>query len=147
LKGVPVDKPRETSVDNPVKPRKHAAKSIKENPALDATCIASFAETCDNRKVNKNDPGSAANTVNPGSDHQEGVANLIVPKLPTWVTDETTAIHYLEFAHHGYQNALHTRTHAAYTARHYGVTNRVIGEIYGIAESTVRLMLKKAGDA
>ena len=134
----PVDKPRETSV----KPQKHAGKS----PTNDATYVASTAETCDNRKVNKNSPGSATNTVDPGPDHREGVADLIVPKLPTWVTDETTAIHYLEFAHHGYQNARETRTHAAITARHYGITNRVIGEIYGIAESTVRLMLKRAGE-
>lgn len=137
-----MDNPGETSV----KPHDSADKSIKENPYNDDTHIASFAETCDNRRVNKNDPGSAANTVNPGSNHQEGVANLIVPKLPTWVTDETTAIHYLEFAHQSFQTARETRTHAAITARHHGITNRVIGEIYGIAESTVRLMLKKAGE-
>lgn len=133
-----MDNPRETSV----KPHDTAEKcneSITESVAISA-------ETCDNRSINKNSPGSAANTVNPGPNHRERVADLIVPKLPTWVTDETTAIHYLEFAHHGYQTARETRTHAAITARHYGITNRVIGEIYGIAESTVRLMLKKAGE-
>ena len=134
-----MDNPRETSV----KPH-DTAERCNENVTAP---VAASAETCDNRRVNKNSPGSAANTVNPGPNHRERVADLIVPKLPTWVTDETTAIHYLEFAHHGYQTARETRTHAAITARHYGITNRVIGEIYGIAESTVRLMLKKAGDA
>ena len=132
----------ENNVNNHKKPQNHAAKSIIK----DATCVAPIAETCDNGSVNKNGSGSAANTVNPEPDHCEGVADLIVPKLPAWVTDKTTAIHYLEYAHHGYQNARDTRTHAAFTARHHGITNQAIGEIYGIAESTVRAMLKKVGD-
>ena len=137
-----MDQHRETPVDNPVKPH-DTAERCNENITAP---VAASAETCDNRSINKNGSGSAANTVNPEPDHCKGVADLIVPKLPTWVTDETTAIHYLEYAHHGYQTARETRTHAAITARHHGITNRVIGEIYGIAESTVRLMLKRAGE-
>lgn len=118
-------------------------ESIVKEPHTELPLVA---RSCDNKEVDKNSPGSAANTVNPGPNHREGVANLILPKLPAWVTDQATAIHYLEYAHHGYKNARETRTHAAFTARHHGITNRAIGEIFGIAESTVRLMLKKAGE-
>ena len=65
-----MDKPRETSV----KPHDTAAKSIKENPAFDATIVASIARVCDTRRVNKNGSGGATNTKNLSLTRQLGTS-------------------------------------------------------------------------
>ena len=69
-----------------------------------------------------------------------------ITKTPDWVTDETQAIVYLEFAQKTYDNAQHTRLHAITTARTLGLTFSEIGAAINMTQSGVRMMLKRAGE-
>lgn len=72
---------------------------------------------------------------------------MSISKIPAWIEDRDIAIQFLEFANQDYRNAKSMRTFYAIAARKVGVLYREIASIYGMSESGVQMMIKRAGDA
>lgn len=140
-----VDQHRETPVENPVKPHATAEKT----PTNDATYVASTTQMWDNRRVNKNGDESATNTthrLNHSNEQAEEGLGMIVSKIPDWIENRDIAIQFLEFADKDYRNAKSMRVFYAIAANRHGVTHREIADIYGMSESGVQMMIKRAGE-
>lgn len=134
------------------KPRDHAAKSIKENPAFDATSLPLSSESSTIEEGNKNGPEGATNTtqdltasLDPTKNHKEGLPTM-VPENKWHLEDSDFAITFLETAQRDYEHAIFMRTYYAKNARKHGITNKRIGQIYGLTEGAIRKMIKRAGD-
>lgn len=143
-----VERHRETPVDNPVKPH-DTAESVKENPAKPDTSLPVTTQMWDNRRVNKNGDESATNTthrLNHSNEQAEEGLGMIVSKIPDWIENRDIAIQFLEFADKDYRNAKSMRVFYAIAANRHGVTHREIADIYGMSESGVQMMIKRAGD-
>ena len=138
-------------MDNPVKPRDHAAKSIKENPAKPDTSLPPLEQKLYAGKVNKNAPDQVLPTPERGLTTSNGTAkeglDMSISKIPEWIADENIAIQFLEFAAQDFANAKDMRIFYAKAARAHGVTLQQIADIYGMTASGVHLMLKRASDA
>lgn len=137
-------------MENPVKPRDHAAKSIKENPYNDDTHVAPFEQKLYTRNINKNAPDQVLPTPERGlttsnESAKEGL-DMSISKIPDWIADENIAIQFLEFAAKDFANAKDMRIFYAKAARVHGVTLQQIADIYGMTTTGVHLMLKRAGD-
>jgi hypothetical protein len=103
---------------------------------------------------NKNGLGGATNTKTLGlatsldpTKNDKEMTTAMVPQK-TWATEDSDfAIFFLETAQRDYEHALFMRTYYAKNARKHGITNKRIGEIYGVTEGAIRKMLKQAGDS
>lgn len=148
-----VEHPRETPVENPMKPHDHAAKSIKENPANNQKVVHGTAESSTIEGGNKNglDPvrehqeQGLATSLDPTKNHKEGLP-VMVPQNKWHLEDPDFATFFLETAQRDYEHAIHMRTYYAKNARKHGITNKRIGQIYSLTEGAIRKMLKRAGD-
>ena len=122
--------------------------------------LAKNVTVCDNRGGNKNGPDPVrtrqeqglATSLEQAETDKEGLPAM-VPENGDWVETRDVAITFLEFAARDYQYAEHALDNAqqmrvfyAEIGKRHGLTNKLIGEIYGITESSVRAMLKKAGE-
>lgn len=97
----------------------------------------------------KNAPEGATNTtrrLTNSNDQSKGVASNMLPQNGWYLEDHDFAIHYLETAQRDYEHARHMRLRRAENARKHGITNKVIGQIYGVTEGAIRKMLKQAGE-
>lgn len=70
----------------------------------------------------------------------------MVPENKWYLEDPDFAIFFLETAQRDYEHAKHMRVYYAQNARRHGITYKRIGELYGLTESAIRKMLKRAGD-
>lgn len=137
-------KPRETPVDNPVKPH-DAAERCNENVTAP---VAALEQKLYTGKVNKNAPDQVLPTPNQelttsNESAKEGL-DMSISKIPEWIADENIAIQFLEFAAKDFQNAKDMRIFYAQAARAHGVTLQQIADIYEMTTSGVHLMLKRA---
>ena len=76
---------------------------------------------------------------------KEGLPAM-VPENRWHLEDRDFAIYFLEVAQKDFEHALFMRTYYAKNARKHGITNKRIGEIYGLTEGAIRKMIKRAGD-
>ena len=145
-----MDNPRETPVDNPVKPRKHAESVTEASP--EASHNDTESSTIEGG--NKNGLGGATNTrilglaasLDPTKNDKETTTAMVPQK--TWATEDSDfAIFFLETAQRDYEHALFMRTYYAKNARKHGITNKRIGQIYGLTEGAIRKMIKRAGES
>lgn len=143
----------EQNVHNSEKPRNHAAKSIKEKPTNDQKVVHGIAESSTIEGGNKNglDPvrehqeQGLATSLDPTKNHKEGLP-VMVPQNKWHLEDPDFATFFLETAQRDYEHALHMRIYYAKNARKHGITNKRIGQIYGLTEGAIRKMIKRAGD-
>ena len=102
---------------------------------------------------NKNGLGGATNTKTLGlatsldpTKNDKETTTAMVPQNKWHTEDSDFAIFFLETAQRDYEHALFMRTYYAKNARKHGITNKRIGEIYGLTEGAIRKMIKRAGD-
>lgn len=136
---------------------KHAPN---KNPEKTGIPVAPVARQCDNSTGNKNGPEPVrehherdlATSIDHFHTDKEGLTAML-PENSDWIQTKNVAITFLEFAardhkyaEHVLANAQKMRVYYATKAKQQGLTNKAIGEIYGITESAVRAMLKNAGE-
>lgn len=71
---------------------------------------------------------------------------MTTPPQDAWIENRDIAIQFLEFAAKDYANAKNMRIYYAKAARKHGIPYQQIADIYGMTDSGVQMMLKRAGD-
>ena len=141
-----MDNPRETSV----KPHDSAESVTKTSPGASHN----DTESSTIEGGNKNGLGGATNTKTLGlatsldpTKNDKETTTAMVPQNKWHTEDSDFAIFFLETAQRDYEHALFMRTYYAKNARRHGITNKRIGQIYGLTEGAIRKMIKRAGDS
>ena len=125
------------------------SENMTKGASKDATKLPPTTQMWDNKRVNKNGDESATNTthrLNHSNEQAEEGLGMIVSKIPDWIENRDIAIQFLEFADKDYRNAKSMRVFYAIAANRHGVTHREIADIYGMSESGVQMMIKRAGE-
>jgi len=114
---------------------------------------ANLVKLCDNCSSAKNGPDRCGNTKVQGLatslddiKEQGDDSSMSVPENGWHLEDPDFAITFLETAQRDHEHALFMRVYYAKNARKHGITNKRIGQIYGLTEGAVRAMIKKADD-
>ena len=143
---------RAISVDNPpitrkVKPVDKSQKRRK-NALLHTTTPAESGTIEGGNKngpepVREHQEQGLATSLDPTKNHKEGLPSM-VPENGWHLEAPDFAITFLETAQRDYEHAIFMRTYYAQNARKHGITNKRIGQIYGLTEGAIRKMIKRA---
>ena len=138
----------EQNVDNSEKPHDHAAKSIKENPALTPFMSHPNPQSVTIEGDNKNGPEGATNTTQDLTTQlgtsKKGASMSVSTHAQKSATDY--ALQFLRYAAEDYTQSIDRREYYAVAARRLGISYQKIADIYGLTEGAIRAMVRRAGD-